>query len=68
MAGGAIWATAVATWALIRAQGDVLFGVAALRSCAARRFLMRSRLAESFGMKVGLTLLCTLGTDVCASM
>ncbi len=68
MEGGATRAAAVATWALVRAQGDVLFGVGALRSCAARRFLMRSRLAESFGMMVGLTLLCTLGTDVCARM
>ncbi len=46
----------------------MLFGVAALHSRAAHRFLMRSCLAESFGMMVGLTLLCTLGTDVCASM
>ena len=55
MEGGATWAAAVATWALVHARGDVLFGVAALRSRAARRFLMRSCLAESFGMMVGLT-------------
>ena len=68
MAGGATWAAAVATWALVRARGDVLVGVAALRSFAARRFLMRSRLAELVGMMVGVTLLCTLGTDGCGSM
>jgi len=39
-----------------------------LRSCDACRFLMRSHLAESVGMLVVATLLCTLGTDVCASM
>ena len=66
--GGATWAAAVATWALVRARGDVLFGVAALRSLAARHFLMRSRLAESFDMMVGVTLLCTFGTDGCDSM
>ena len=68
MEGGAIWAAAVATWALVRAQEDVLVGVAALRSRAARRFLMCSRLAELVGMLVGVTLLCTLRTDGCASM
>ena len=46
----------------------MLFGVAALRSRAARCFLMRSRLAELFGMMVGVALLCTLGTDGCKSM
>ncbi len=46
----------------------MLFGVAALRSLAARHFLMRSRLAESFDMMVGVTLLCTFGTDGCDSM
>ena len=46
----------------------MLVGVAALRSFAARRFLMRSRLAELVGMMVGVTLLCTLGTDGCVSM
>ncbi len=40
--GGATQAAAIATWALVRAQGDVLFGVAALRSRAARHFLMHS--------------------------
>ena len=68
MAGGATRAAAVATWALVRAQGDVLFGVAALRSFAAHCFLMRSRLAELVGMMVGVTLLCTLRTDGCRSM
>jgi hypothetical protein len=68
MAGGATRAAAVATWALVRARGDVLVGVAALRSFAARCFLMRSRLAELVGMMVGVTLLCTLGTDGCKSM
>jgi hypothetical protein len=43
--------------------------VAALRSRAAHRFLMRSHLAEPVGMMVDVTLLCTLGTDgCCASM
>ena len=32
MEGGATRAAAVATWALVRARGDVLVGVAALRS------------------------------------
>jgi hypothetical protein len=68
MEGGATRAAAVATCALVRAQGTVLFGVAALRSCAARCFLMRSRLAELVGMMVSMTLLCTLGTDGCKSM
>jgi len=68
MEGGAARAAAVATWALVRAQGDVLVGVAALRSRAAHRFLMHSRLAELGCMMVGVTLLCTLGTDGCASM
>ena len=68
MEGGATQAAAVATWDLVCAQGDVLVGVAALRSRAARRFLMRSRLAKLVGMLVGVTLLCTLGTDSCASM
>ncbi len=60
MAGGASWATAVATWALVLVRGDVLVGVAALRSFAARCFLMRSCLAELVGMMVGVTLLCTI--------
>ncbi len=68
MEGGATWAAAVATWALVCTQGDVLVGVAVLRSCAARRFLMRSCLAESVGMLVGVTLLSTLGTDGRTSM
>jgi hypothetical protein len=68
MEGGATRAAAVATWALVCAQGDVLVGVAALRSRAVRRFLMRSCLDESVGMLVGVTLLSTLGTDGCASM
>ena len=68
MEGGVTRAAAVATWALVRARGDVLVDVAALRSRAAHRFLLRSRLAESVGMMVGVMLLCTLGTDGCASM
>ena len=32
MEGGATGAAAIATWALVRAQGDVLVSVAALRS------------------------------------
>ena len=63
--GGATCAAAVATWALVRARG-VLVGVPALRSRVARRFLMRSRLADSVGMLVGVTVLRTLGTDCCA--
>ena len=68
MAGGATRAAAVATWALVRARGDVLLGVAALRSRATLRFRMRSRLADSVGMFVGGTGFCTLGTDGCAIM
>ncbi len=68
MEGGATWAAAVATWALVCTRGYVLVGVAVLRSRAARRFLMRSCLAESVGMLVGITLLSTLGTDGHASM
>ncbi len=68
MEGGATRAAAVATWALVHTRGDVLVGVVALRSSAARCFLMRSRLVESVGMLVGVTLLSTLGTDGCASM
>ena len=69
MEGGATHAAAVATWALVRAGGDVLGGVAVLRSCDACCFRMQSRLAESVGMLlvVGI-LLCTLRTDGCASM
>ena len=68
MEGGATRAAAVATWALVQAQGYVPVGVAALRSRAAHRFLMHSRLAELVGMMVGITLLCTLGADGCVSM
>jgi hypothetical protein len=68
MEGGATWAAAVATWALVCMQGDVLVGVAALRSRAACCFLMRSCLAELVGMLVGIMLLSTLGTDDGASM
>ena len=68
MEGGATRAAAVATWALVRALGDVLFGVAALRSLTTCRFRMRSRLAESVGMFVGITGLCNLGSDACESM
>ena len=68
MEGGATRAAAVATWALVCARGDVLFGVAALRSRTTRRFRMCSRLAELVGMFVGVTSLCTLGTDGCVSM
>ncbi len=68
MEGGATRAAAVATWSLIRTQGDVLVGVAALRSRTTRRFRMHSRLADSFIVLVGVMLLSTLGTDGCASM
>ncbi len=66
--GGATRAAAVATWALVRARGDVVIGVVALLSRDTHRFLMRSLLADSVGMLVGVTVLCTLGTDGCASM
>ncbi len=68
MEGGAIWAGAIATWALVCTRGDVLVGVAVLCSRAARRFLMHSCLAESVGMLVGVRLLSTLGTDGHMSM
>ncbi len=68
MEGGAARTAAVATWALVHTQRDVLVGVAVLRSRAARRFLMHSCLAELVGMLVGVTLLSTLGTDGHASM
>jgi len=68
MDGGATRAAAVATWALVPARGDVLLGVAALRSHTTFRFQMRSRLADSLGMFVGVTGLCTLGTDGCTIM
>ena len=38
MEGGATRAAAVATWALVHTRGDVLVGVAALRSRATLRF------------------------------
>ncbi len=68
MEGGAFRAAAVATWALVCARGDVICGVVALRSSATHRFRKRSCLADSEGMFVGATGLCTLGTDGCASM
>ncbi len=68
MEGGATQAAAVATWALVCTQGDVLVRVAALRSRAARRFPMHSCLAELVGMLVGVTLLSALGTDGRVSM
>ena len=46
----------------------MLVGVAALRSRTTRRFRMRSRLADSVGMFVGVTVVCTLGTDGCVRM
>ena len=68
IARGATRTAAVATWALVCRRGDVLVGVAALHSRTTRRFQMRSRLAESVILLVGVTLLSTLGTDGCASM
>ncbi len=69
MEGGVPWAAAVASWALVRIRGDVLIGVAALRSRTACHFLRRSRLVELVGMLVGAPLLLgTLGTGVCMSM
>ena len=72
MEGGATWAAFVATWALVRMQGDVLIGVTAFCSRTACRFLRRSHLVESVGMLVGLLvgapLLGTLGTGICMSM
>ena len=54
MEGVSTWAAAVATWALVGIKGDVLIGVAALRSRTACRFLRHSCLVESVGMLVGL--------------
>jgi hypothetical protein len=69
MEGGAPQAAAVATWALVHMRGDVLIGVAALRSHTACRFLRCSHLVELVGMLVGAPLLLgTLGTGVCVSM
>jgi len=65
---GATCAAAVATCAVVRARGDVLLGVAALGSRTTLRFRMRSRLADLVGMFVGVTGLCTLGTDGCVIM
>ena len=66
--GGASRAAAVATWALVRIRGDVIVGVAALRSCTTRRFQIHYHLADSVIVLVGVMLLSTLGTDGCASM
>jgi hypothetical protein len=72
MEGGVTQAAAIATWALVCMQGNVLIGVAALRSRMACCFLRHSRLVESVGMLVGLLvgtpLLGTFGTGVCVSM
>ena len=68
IAGGGARAAAVATWALVYKQGDVLVGVAALRSHTTHRFQMHSRLAESIIVLGGVTLLSTIGSDGCASM
>ena len=68
MEGGATCAAAVATWALVCMQGDVLVGKVALRSRVARRFRIRSRLAELVVLLVGITLLSTLRNDGCMSM
>ena len=46
----------------------MVVGVAALRSRNTRCFLMRSCLADLVGMLVGVTMLCTLGTDGCTNM
>ena len=67
IAEGATWTAAVATWALVRMQGDVLVGVAALGSRTTRRFQMHSHLAESVIVLGGVTLLSTFGTDGCTS-
>ena len=68
MDGGATCAAAVATWALVRIQGDVLVGKVALHILVAHCFRMRSHLAESVVLLVGVTLLSTLGNDGCTSM
>jgi hypothetical protein len=69
---GVTWAAALATWALVHMQGDVLIGVTALRSRTACHFLRPPRLVESVGMVVdlfvGAPLMRTLGTGVNASM
>ena len=56
--GGATQAAAVATWALVCAQGYVLVGVAALHSHTAHHLLMCSCLAESVA--------CWLALHCCA--
>ncbi len=66
--GGATRAAAVATWSLVCARGDVVIGLVALLSPDTRCFQMRSLLADPVGMFVGVTVLCTLRTDGCASM
>ncbi len=66
--GGATCAAAVAPWALVRARGDVVIRVVALLSRDTHRFLMRSLLADPVDMFGGVTVLCTLGTDGCASI
>ena len=68
MEGAVTCVAAVATWTLVRMQGDVLVGKVALRSRVARRFRMHSHLAASVVLLVGVTLLSTLGNDGCASM
>ena len=68
MEGGATRAAAAATWALVCTRGDVLVGVAVLRSRTTRRFRMRSRLTDSVIVLGDVMLLSTLGTDGCASM
>ena len=68
MDGGVTCATAVAIWALVCMRGDVLVGKVALHILVARRFRMRSRLAESVVLVVGIMLLSTLRNDGCASM
>ncbi len=61
--GGATRAAAIATWALVCARGDVLFGVAALRSLTIRRFRMRSHLAGTCTLRTRDMLgVCTPGT------
>jgi hypothetical protein len=49
-------------------RGDVLVGVAALRSRTTCRFQMSSRLAESVILLSGVKVLSTLETDGCTSM
>ncbi len=51
MEGGATRAAAVATWALVRARGDVLVGVAALRSHAARCAFLFGRVGWHVGWR-----------------